>query len=109
MNDDTPTPPLAPEIFSVFEFALVAIPSGTPRQSVKNVGEFASIEEAFATTLARARLEATTLLHVYAAQAAAESSDSTVSILATEWGYDIRHDNQTVTRFWIHAHAPAND
>ncbi len=107
MNDDHSTPLPFHEIYSVFEFALVSVPNGTPRQSVKNVGEFESVEEAFATALSRARHEAALLAHQYANLASAESGEPAVTLLSTEWGYDIRHDHQTVTRYWVHSRPAA--
>jgi hypothetical protein len=105
MNDDATNSALfPPEIYSVFEFALVSRPQGSPRQSVKNVAEFESIEEAFATALALARREATILTHVFASLSSAEG-EPPVTILSTEWGYDVRHDHQTLTRFWVHSRA----
>lgn len=102
MNDDNTSAPFPPEIHSVFEFALVSVPQGTPRQSVKNVAEFESIEEAFATALSLARREAAILAHAIASGPSAES-EPTVTILSTEWGYDVRHEHQTITRFWVHS------
>ncbi len=90
----------------MFEFALMTVPTGTPRQSVKNVGEFESIEEAFTFALARARHEAAALIQVYAAHSTSDT-EHPVTLLATEWGYDLRREHQTVTRYWIHSHAKA--
>ncbi len=70
---------------------------------MKNVGEFESIEDAFATALARARREAALLAHQYASLSSAESGEPVLTLLATEWGYDLRHEHQTVTRYWIHS------
>lgn len=106
MNDDTSSTPIPPEIYSVFEFALVSVPQGAPRQSVKNVAEFESIEEAFATALALARREAAILTHVFA-NLASSDGEPPVTILSTEWGYDVRHEHQTLTRFWVHSRAKA--
>lgn len=103
MNDSFPTP--LSEIYSVFEFALASLPNGTPRQSVQNVGEFDSIEEAFTAALARARAEAIQLASVFAGLPGVESGEPLVGIFATEWGYDIRHERQTITRLWIHTHS----
>ncbi len=100
MKDDSPTP--SPENFTVFEFALMQALHGIPRQSVKLVGEFACIEEAFEVSLARARREAAQLAESYANLSTALNAEPSVTILATEWGYDVRHENQTVTRYWIH-------
>lgn len=108
MNDDHSAPLPFHEIYSVFEFALVSVPNGTPRQSVKNVGEFESVEDAFATALSNARREAALLAHQYASLSSAESGEPVVTLLSTEWGYDIRHEHQTVTRYWVHSRpAPA--
>ena len=104
MNDDTTSAPFPPEIHSVFEFALVSVPQSAPRQSVKNVAEFESIEEAFATALALARREAAVLTHVFANTASGDGEPA-VTILSTEWGYDVRHEHQTLTRFWVHSRA----
>ena len=101
MNE--PTTPLPNEIHSVFAFALTATPQGLPRQSVKNVGEFSSIEEAFAVALEHARHEARLFAHVFSRNDAAESDEPTVTISSTEWGYDIMHEHQKLTRFWIHS------
>ncbi len=87
----------------MFEFALVPVPNGSPRQSVKNVGEFESIEHAFATALDRARREAALLAHQYASLSSADSGEPMVTLLATEWGYDLRHEHLTVMRYWIHS------
>jgi hypothetical protein len=95
--------PFPPEIHSVFVFALTAMPQGTPRQSVKNVGEFASIEEAFAVALEHARHEASLFAHVFATSDSSESGESSVTILSTEWGYDVMREHQKLTRFWIHS------
>ena len=103
MNDSFPTP--LSEIYSVFEFALTSLPNGAPRQSVLNVGEFDSIEDAFAAALVRARAEAVQLASVFAALPGVESGEPLVGIFATEWGYDIRHEHQTITRLWIHTHS----
>jgi len=107
MNDSFPTP--QSEIYSVFEFALATLPNGMPRQSVQNIGEFDSIEEAFAAALARARSEAVLLAGVFAALPGVESGDPLVGIFATEWGYDIRHEQQTITRLWIHSHSGGDE
>ncbi len=104
MNDDALPVPLAPEIHSVFEFALVSVPQGAPRQSVRNVAESESVEEAFAAALNLARREAAILTHVFA-HLAAPDGEAPVTILSTEWGYDVRHEHQTLTRFWIHSRA----
>lgn len=103
MNDDASTPLLPHEIHSVFEFTLVSVPHGAPRQSVKNVGEFESIEDAFTNALNLARREAAILAHVFATLTSVETGEPGISILSTEWGYDIRHDHQTLTRFWVHS------
>ena len=108
MNDDHSASLPPREIHSVFEFALIPVPNGSPRQSVKNVGEFESIEDAFASALARARREAASLAHQYASLASAESGEPVLTLLSTEWGYDLRHEHQTVMRYWIHSRpAPA--
>lgn len=108
MNDDHSASLPPREIHSVFEFALVPVPNGSPRQSVKNVGEFESIEHAFATALDRARREAALLAHQYATLASAEAGEPVLTLLSTEWGYDLRHEHQTVMRYWIHSRpAPA--
>lgn len=101
MNDSTT--PLPREIHSVFVFALTARPQGIPRQSVKNVGEFASIEEAFAVALEYARHEATLFAHAFAQKGSTDGGDAAVTLLSTEWGYDIVHEHQKLTRFWIHS------
>jgi len=106
MNNAFPTP--QSEIYSVFEFALTTLHHDTPRQSVQNLGEFISIEDAFAAALAKARQEAALLASVFASLSRGESGEASITLLATEWGYDIRHEYQTITRFWIHAH-PAHD
>ncbi len=102
MNDDPTNPLLARENFTVFEFALVQILHGIPRQTVKLVGEYPAIEDAFAASLERARREAALLAKSFATITPAECSESPITILATEWGYDVRHDHQTITRYWIH-------
>ncbi len=102
MQDDSPTPSPGRENFTVFEFALVQLLPGPPRQSVKLVGEFPSIEDAFTVSLARARREATILTQAFAGLPATGTGEPPITILATEWGYDVRHEHQTVTRFWIH-------
>ncbi len=102
MNNDSSSP-FPRETHSVFEFALASLPQGTPRQSVKNLGEHDSIEDAFASALEHARREARLMATVYAGLASHGSGEPSVSILSTEWGYDIRHENQTLTRFWIHS------
>ncbi len=108
MNDDHSASLPPREIHSVFEFALVPVPAGSPRQSVKNLAEFESIEDAFATALAHARREAAHLAHQYASLASAESGEPVLTLLSTEWGYDLRHEHQTVMRYWIHSRpAPA--
>jgi len=103
MSDTFPTSQT--EIYSVFEFALATLPNGVPRQSVQNLGEFRTIEEAFSAALARARAEAVLLASVFAALPGADTGEPLVGIFATEWGYDIRHEHQTITRLWIHSHA----
>lgn len=95
--------PLPKEIHSVFVFALTAMPQGLPRQSVKNVGEFSSIEEAFAIALEHARHEAKLFAHVFASHSSADTGEATVSLVSTEWGYDILHEHQKLSRFWIHS------
>ena len=101
MNE--PTTPLPKEIHSVFVFALAALPQGLPRQSVKNVGEFSSIEEAFAVALEHARHEAKLFAHVFAAKDASDAGEPAVTLFSTEWGYDIMHEHQKLSRFWIHS------
>lgn len=101
MNE--PTNPFPREIHSVFVFALTARPQGIPRQSVRNVGEFASIEEAFAVALEFARHEATLFAHAFAQKGSADTGETAVTLLSTEWGYDIVHEHQKLSRFWIHS------
>ncbi len=101
MNESTT--PLPPEIHSVFVFALTAMPQGTPRQSVKNVGEFTSIEEAFAVAREHARHEAGLFAHAFASNGSSETGEPAVTLLSTEWGYDIMHEGRKLTRFWIHS------
>lgn len=102
MNDDSHTPTPSRENFTVFEFALVQLLPGPPRQSVKLLGEFPSIEDAFDVSLAHARREAALVARAFAGLSPAGAGEQSVAILATEWGYDVRHDHQTITRFWIH-------
>jgi hypothetical protein len=101
MNNDSANPLFAREIHSVFEFALVPASNGQPRQSVKNRGEFESVEDAFAFALANARREAAALVTANATTEA--QADPAVSIISTEWGYDVRREHHTVTRFWVHS------
>lgn len=108
MNNDS-SQPFPRETHSVFEFALASLPQGTPRQSVKNLGEFDSIEEAFASALVHAKWEARTMASTYAGLASGAGTDPSVTVLSTEWGYDIRHDSQTITRYWIHSRAAPVD
>ena len=101
MNE--PTTPLPNEIHSVFVFALTAKPQGLPRQSVKNVGEFASIEEAFAVALEHARHEARIFTQVFAPNDSPDSGEPAITLMSTEWGYDVLHEEQKLTRLWIHS------
>jgi hypothetical protein len=101
MNE--PTTALPKEIHSVFVFALTPVPQGLPRQSVKNVGEFVSIEEAFAVALEHARNEARLFARVFAPNDSPDTGEASITLLCTEWGYDVLHEHKKLTRLWIHS------
>jgi hypothetical protein len=93
---------LPDEIFTVFEFALGPVPHGSLRQKVRSLGDFRSVEDAFATAAETARVtaHALTLANPPITAAGAEPA---LRIVATEFGYDVKRTHQTLSRFWVHA------
>jgi hypothetical protein len=101
MNE--PIPHVLPaEIFTVFEFCLGAAAEGTLRQKVRSLGDFASIEDAFAT----ARENAANAARKLAAEPESTPTSGSAPglwVLATEFGYDVKRAHQTFSRFWVHS------
>jgi len=93
---------LPDEIFTVFEFALGPVPHGSLRQKVRSLGDFRSIEDAFATAAETARVTAHALA-LAAPLAPSSGAESPLRIVATEFGYDVKRTHQTLSRFWVHA------
>jgi hypothetical protein len=95
---------LPDEIFTVFEFALGAVPAGALRQKVRSLGDFRSVEDAFVT----ARENAHWVAREMAEEApTASGTGAPLCVIATEFGYDVKRTHQTLARFWVHAR-PAN-
>jgi len=93
---------LPDEIFTVFEFALGPLPHGSLRQKVRSLGDFRSVEDAFATAHESARCTARALA-LAAPPSAAPEAELPLRVVATEFGYDVKRTHQTLTRFWVHA------
>ena len=88
-----------PEEFSVLRFDLKTDAAGLPTQDVKDCGMFASIESAFMA----ARLQALQAWRALSDQRRATPGPPTkISLIDTEWGYDLRVDFLVVARFWVH-------
>jgi hypothetical protein len=89
----------APEEFSVLRFDLKTDAAGKPSQDVKDCGLFTSIESAFMA----ARLQALQSWRALSDQRRATPGPPTkISLIDTEWGYDLRVDFLVVARFWVH-------
>ena len=99
MNESTPFG-LPDETFAVFQFSLGPTPGSGPRQSVRNLGDYGTIEEAFAAARRQADREARAAALVAAATPDG-SGDAMVNLLSTEFGYDVRQGCQILTRLWI--------
>lgn len=93
MNDSPP------EEFSVLRFDLKTDAAGKHSQDVKDCGMFTSIESAFMA----ARLQALQSWRALSDQRRATPGPPTkISLIDTEWGYDLRVDFLVVARFWVH-------
>jgi|WetSurMetagenome_2_1015567.scaffolds.fasta_scaffold607548_1 hypothetical protein len=90
----------APCEFSLLQFSLETAPDGRRTQRVRNVGRFTSIEAAFVA----ARLHAWQAFRALTNQTEGEltAPHARAELRDTEWGYDLRVDALTVTRFWVH-------
>lgn len=89
----------APEEFSVLRFDLKTDAAGKLSQDVKDCGLFTSIEAAFMA----ARLQALQSWRALSDQRRATPGPPTkISLIDTEWGYDLRVDFLVVARFWVH-------
>lgn len=90
----------APREFSLLQFSLETAPDGRRTQRVRNVGRFTNIEAAFVAARLHAWQAYRELTgHPPGFQGA---SDQRAELRDTEWGYDLRLDSLTITRFWVH-------
>ena len=90
------------EIFSVFEFSLGAVPTGVPLPSVRNLGDFHSIETAFHNARDHAIREARFCAALPPPEETSGGSRfAPISVVSTEFGYDVCRGLRVVARFWI--------
>lgn len=99
MDNSTPAPLFTNECFTLFRFCLRPAATGGRRQSVRNLGEFASVERAFD----EARLRAVAELNGSDWAAPEEGAAEEIELFSTEWGYDLKRGHETLARFWVHA------
>lgn len=89
--------------FTVLQFSLEMGRDGQPTQRTKSCGVFSSVEEAFVSARLLAAREWSRLQGTVMDNQPASS----VELIDTEWGYDVRQGHLVVTRFWVHERQPA--
>jgi hypothetical protein len=86
--------------FAVLNFSLTQEVNGTPTQRTASCGTFIEVERAFAVAREEAQRE------LERRRAETKPAASTIEILDTEWGYDLRQNFLVVSRYWVHDRAP---
>jgi hypothetical protein len=85
--------------FVLLHLTLARREDGQPTQRTATCGTFGAVEEAFSA----AREEASRELLWRRSQ----SNDEPVELLDTEWGYDLRQNLMTISRYWVYDRAPS--
>lgn len=101
MDNSTPAPFLPNECYTLFRFCLRPAATNGRRQSVRNLGEFSSVERAFEEARGRAIAELNG--DDWAPTEETDGADEELEVHSTEWGYDLKRGHETLSRFWVHA------
>lgn len=98
--------PLMKPAFSVLKFSLCRTADGQPTQEVTRCGEFHCIELAFNAARFAALRDWHAALEEDRGGGREIPSVREILIKDTEWGYELKRDHLTVSRFWVHDTRP---
>lgn len=90
--------------YIVLRFVLKRAPDGRLTQEVSRCGEYRYVEQAFDS----ARMEVLRdWQEVVNQPGLGDRPGRIIEIKDTEWGYELKRDQQVLSRYWVHDNTPA--